>query len=94
MRHLFFRCQHGHFFRDGCCPIDAWTHDEISLAVSLFSENPGMPLDEFCKRGIHPELVRRMLIIDSLAFPTSIECIYPKYYVVEGQIDEFIYRDW
>lgn len=60
----------------------------------MFSKNTSMGIDDLARTGIDAELVRRMLILESLTFPPSIECIYPKYYVSEGKIDEAIEREW
>ena len=70
MRRLFFQCRYGHFISEGCCPIDAWTHGQLNYAASLFSQNPGMKIEDFVSAGIDTELVRRMVIIESLASPT------------------------
>ena len=94
MRRLFFRCRYGHFICGGCCPIDAWTHEKLDYAVSLFSQNPSMGIEELANAGIGSELTRRMLIIESLAFPASVDFIYPKYYKTNGIIDEDIEREW
>lgn len=66
MRRLYFCCQFGHYISDGCCPIDAWTHEQLSHAAMLFSKKPNMSIEEFVTAGIDMELVRRMLIIESL----------------------------
>jgi hypothetical protein len=74
MRRLYFRCRYGHFISGGCCPIDAWTHEQVNYAASLFSKDPSMGIDAFLKAGIDKELVSRMLIIESLT-PPAIEFV-------------------
>lgn len=98
MRRLFFRCPYGHFFcadtSGGCCPFDAWTYEHVALAQTMFSQNPNMQIEDFASAGIDGDLINRLMIIESLAFPTSIEAISPKCYVVDGKLEEDVARDW
>jgi hypothetical protein len=72
VRRLFFRCQNGHFITDGCCPIDAWTHEQVNRVASMFCEDPSLSVEDIARSGIDMELARRILIIESLV-PMAVE---------------------
>jgi hypothetical protein len=72
MRRLYFRCLNGHYITEGYCPIDGWTHEQIPNAVSVFSKEPDMTIEELIKAGVGIDLANRMLIIETLT-PHSVE---------------------
>jgi hypothetical protein len=60
----------------------------------MFSQNPNMRIEDFIVAGIPEELVRRMIIIESVGFPVTIEAIFPRSYCIGGKVEEDIAREW
>lgn len=88
MKLLLFKCNYDHLFRKVSCPYDGWTHPDIRKIEQLFAEGRIAVPDQLREFQIDEDLVRRVIIIDSLEYDDSLEGIAIGSIVVRGNVVE------
>jgi len=88
VRVLLFRCAYSHYFRNGSCPYDAWTHASLAKAEDLFASNPAVEISDLAAAGIPSDLVQRVIIVESESLPEGIEGVCLKSFCAGGVVTE------
>lgn len=91
MKHLFFRCNSGHFFRGLSCPFDGWNYPGIREAEQAFAVDSNIALDRLAELANADEFLKRqMFIVDCASLPPGLEGIRLHCVVVDGEQVESI----
>lgn len=89
MKHLYFRCNGGHYFRAAiACPFDGWSCEALELTIQTFEAllTAGTPTIEALKdAGIPSEVIQRVLLIEFGNESSAFDALVPERYIHGGR---------
>jgi hypothetical protein len=83
---LLFKCNCDHYFRNVSCPYDGWTHSDIRRVEQAFREGTIRSLEELENLEVDPQLMSRIMIIDSFEFDSTLDGVSVDSVVIDGNV--------
>ncbi len=88
MKQVYFRCNSGHYFSGGSCPLDGWSSKDwlqLRSAVLAAEATEGPGVKELRESGVSEDTLARLVVIEFGSASSAFDAIAPSGYVVDGR---------
>lgn len=88
-RHLFFRCNGGHYFRGPGCPYDGWYTDDAAAMVERFkaldAAGHDITVASLVDAHTSDELRGRIVLMEFSDEASVFDALVPERYIYDGE---------
>lgn len=89
MVRVYCRCNSGHYFTGGCCPIDGWSSEDTDAvfvaAEELLRSDLTPSLDELRRSGLSEQAIARTIVVEFGSGDSAFDAVAPEGYVIQGR---------